>query len=108
MLSEIHYCVLCHEREKDTCSKGFAKGRKVTANPLGIPMIGCPLDEKILGDALVRKRGDAPRRLAIVSDRQPDVPGHRYRICNDCMRPALPEEETVNIPQTETGVLTDV
>jgi hypothetical protein len=23
VLSEIHYCVLCHERDKDTCSKGM-------------------------------------------------------------------------------------
>src|SRR6185436_17722785 len=47
-LSEIHYCVLCHERDKDTCSKGIRdKEGKVTTNPLGIPVAGCPLDEKI-------------------------------------------------------------
>ena len=23
VLSEIHYCVLCHERDKDSCSKGL-------------------------------------------------------------------------------------
>jgi hypothetical protein len=48
VLSEIHYCVLCHERDKDSCSKGIRdKEGKVTANPLGIPLPGCPLDEKI-------------------------------------------------------------
>src|SRR5690606_35392818 len=29
VISEVHYCVLCHERDKDSCSKGFpdpAKG----------------------------------------------------------------------------------
>ncbi|MEY4635335.1 MAG: hypothetical protein RJA55_1133, partial [Acidobacteriota bacterium] len=47
VLSEIHYCVLCHERDKDTCSKGIKdKEGKVTPNPLGIPLAGCPLDEK--------------------------------------------------------------
>src|SRR5262249_25173968 len=37
VLSEIHYCVLCHERDKDTCSKGIhEKDGKVSVNPLGI------------------------------------------------------------------------
>src|SRR5262249_33505959 len=48
ILSEIHYCVLCHERDKDSCSKGIRdKAGAVTANALGIPLPGCPLDEKI-------------------------------------------------------------
>ena len=34
VLSEIHYCVLCHERDKDTCSKGIRdKEGKVTDQP---------------------------------------------------------------------------
>ena len=78
VLSEIHYCVLCHERDKDTCSKGIRdKEGKVTTNPLGIPLAGCPLDEKISEMHTVRKRGDAIGALAIVDHRQPDVPGHR-------------------------------
>src|SRR5436309_1009857 len=48
VLSEIHYCVLCHERDKDSCSKGlFEKDGKIVVNPLGIELNGCPLDEKI-------------------------------------------------------------
>src|SRR3954471_24876171 len=46
VLSEIHYCVLCHERDKDSCSKGLLdKNGKVVINPLGIQLDGCPLDE---------------------------------------------------------------
>ncbi len=34
VLSEIHYCVLCHERDKDTCSKGIRdKEGKVADQP---------------------------------------------------------------------------
>ncbi|HEY2379859.1 MAG TPA: hypothetical protein VGK48_01635, partial [Terriglobia bacterium] len=41
ILSEIHYCILCHERDKDTCSKGIkAADGKVTTNPLEIPLDG--------------------------------------------------------------------
>jgi NADPH-dependent glutamate synthase beta subunit-like oxidoreductase/NAD(P)H-flavin reductase len=110
VLSEIHYCVLCHERDKDTCSKGIRdKEGKVTTNPLGIPLAGCPLDEKISEMHTVRKRGDAIGALAIVTVDNPMCPGTGHRICNDCMKACIyQKQEPVNIPQIETGVLTDV
>jgi len=109
-LSEIHYCVLCHERDKDTCSKGIRdKEGTVTTNPLGIPLAGCPLDEKISEMHTVRKRGDAIGALAIVTVDNPMCPGTGHRICNDCMKACIyQKQEPVNIPQIETGVLTDV
>jgi NADPH-dependent glutamate synthase beta subunit-like oxidoreductase/NAD(P)H-flavin reductase len=110
VLSEIHYCVLCHERDKDTCSKGIRdKEGKLTANPLGITLAGCPLDEKISEMHTVRKRGDAIGALAIVTVDNPMCPGTGHRICNDCMKACIyQKQEPVNIPQIETGVLTDV
>jgi len=110
VLSEIHYCVLCHERDKDTCSKGIRdKAGAVTPNPLGIPLAGCPLDEKISEMHAVRKRGDAIGALAIVIVDNPMCPGTGHRICNDCMKACIyQKQEPVNIPQIETGVLTDV
>jgi hypothetical protein len=46
VLSEIHYCILCHERDKDTCSKGIRSADgQATVNPLGIALAGCPLEE---------------------------------------------------------------
>ena len=43
--SEIDYCIYCHGREKDSCSKGFREkdGERYKKNPLGIPLTGCPL-----------------------------------------------------------------
>ena len=110
VLSEIHYCVLCHERDKDSCSKGIRdKEGKVTTNPLGIPLPGCPLDEKISEMHTLRKRGDAIGALAIVTVDNPMCPGTGHRICNDCMKACIyQKQEPVNIPQIETGVLTDV
>jgi NAD(P)H-flavin reductase/NADPH-dependent glutamate synthase beta subunit-like oxidoreductase len=110
ILSEIHYCVLCHERDKDSCSKGLRdKQGGVTANPLGIPIPGCPLDEKISEMHLLRKGGDAIGALAIVVVDNPMCPGTGHRICNDCMKACIyQKQDPVNIPQIETGVLTDV
>jgi NADPH-dependent glutamate synthase beta subunit-like oxidoreductase len=109
-LSEIHYCVLCHERDKDSCSKGLRdKAGAVTTNPLGIPLNGCPLDEKISEMHTLRKSGDAIGSLAIVVVDNPMCPGTGHRICNDCMKACIyQKQEPVNIPQIETGVLTDV
>ena len=60
VLSEINYCVLCHERDKDSCRKGLTdKTGAIAANPLGIPLDGCPLDEKISEMHMMRKHGDA-------------------------------------------------
>ncbi len=110
VLSEIHYCVLCHERDKDTCSKGIRdKEGQITSNSLGILLAGCPLDEKISEMHAVRKRGDAIGALAIVIVDNPMCPGTGHRICNDCMKACIyQKQEPVNIPQIETGVLTDV
>jgi NADPH-dependent glutamate synthase beta subunit-like oxidoreductase/NAD(P)H-flavin reductase len=110
VLSEIHYCVLCHERDKDSCSKGIRdKTGAVTANALGIPLPGCPLDEKISEMHLLRKRGDAIGALAIITVDNPLCPGTGHRICNDCMKACIyQKQDPVNIPQIETGALTDV
>ena len=110
VLSEIHYCVLCHDRDKDSCTKGLRdKSGAVTANALGIPLAGCPLDEKISEMHTARKRGDALGALAIVMIDNPMCPGTGHRICNDCMKACIyQKQEPVNIPQIETGVLTDV
>jgi NADPH-dependent glutamate synthase beta subunit-like oxidoreductase len=110
ILSEIHYCVLCHERDKDSCTKGIRdKAGAVTANPLGVPLAGCPLDEKISEMHALRKRGDALGALAIITVDNPMCPGTGHRICNDCMKACIyQKQDPVDIPQIETGVLTDV
>ena len=109
-LSEIHYCVLCHERDKDSCSKGLhGKDGRVVVNPLGIALDGCPLDEKISEMHALRKIGDAVGALALVMIDNPMCPGTGHRICNDCMKSCIyQKQEPVNIPQIETTVLTDV
>ena len=109
ILGEIHYCILCHERDKDTCSKGiFNADGGVAKNPLDIPLDGCPLDEKISEMHYLRKLGDAIGALALVMISNPMCPGTGHRICNDCMKACIyQKQDPVNIPQIETAVLTD-
>ena len=50
ILYEIDYCIICHPREKWTRARTGLTDDKAGGfqlNPLGIPLTGCPLDEKI-------------------------------------------------------------
>ena len=109
VLNEIHYCILCHERDKDSCTKGIRNADGTIAlNPLDIPLEGCPLDEKISEMHYMRKRGDAVAALALVMITNPMCPGTGHRICNDCMKACIyQKQDPVNIPEIETSVLTD-
>ena len=107
---EAHYCIYCHERKKDSCSTGLLeKDDKVKVNPLGVPLAGCPLDERIGEMNALRKDGDSIAALAMVMIDNPMCPGTGHRICNDCMKSCIfQKQDPVNIPQIETGALTDV
>ena len=57
----------------------------------------------------LRKDGDSIAALAIVMIDNPMCPGTGHRICNDCMKSCIfQKQDPVNIPQIETGALTDV
>ena len=96
-LREAHYCLTCHERGKDSCATGCTTSQgAVQANPLGIPLEGCPLDEKIseMIAALPRRPpgGGAGRH----HDRQPDAGRHRP--------PDLQRlHEVVHLPEAGSG-----
>ncbi len=107
---EANYCIYCHERKKDSCATGFVeKDSKYKVNPLGVPLTGCPLDERIGEMNALRKDGDSIAALAIVMIDNPMCPGTGHRICNDCMKACIfQKQDPVNIPQIETGALTDV
>jgi NADPH-dependent glutamate synthase beta subunit-like oxidoreductase/NAD(P)H-flavin reductase len=115
VMNEVDYCVICHERSKDSCSKGFpakdpvAEGHTYKKNPLGIPLNGCPLDERISEAHALKREGNSVAALAMVTLDNPMCPGTGHRICNDCMKACIfQKQEPVNIPLAETATLTDV
>jgi NADPH-dependent glutamate synthase beta subunit-like oxidoreductase/NAD(P)H-flavin reductase len=109
-LYEVDYCLICHERDKDSCSKGLReKDGEPKRNPLGIKTEGCPLDEKISEMHLMKRQGDSIASLALVTIDNPMCAGTGHRICNDCMKGCIfQKQEPVNIPLAETHTLTDV
>jgi len=111
VLAHVDYCLYCHDRDKDSCSKGLRDNKtgQIKPNGLGVELNGCPLEEKISEMHLLKRRGDALGALALVCIDNPMAPGTGHRICNDCMKACVyQKQEPVNIPQIETGILTDV
>ncbi len=109
-LREMHYCIICHPRDKDSCSKGLRdKDSPAKKNPLGIELEGCPLNEKISEAHLLKRDGHGLGALATIMVDNPLCAGTGHRICNDCMKSCIYQKQTpVNIPQIETSILSDV
>jgi NADPH-dependent glutamate synthase beta subunit-like oxidoreductase/NAD(P)H-flavin reductase len=111
---EVNYCIYCHEHDGDFCSKGFPEKKKqpelgLKVDPLGNTLTGCPLEEKISEMHVFRRDGYPIAALAVAMVDNPMVPATGHRICNDCMKACIyQKQDPVNIPQIETGTLTDV
>ena len=106
--AQVDTCLLCHDREKDSCSHGMvdAKTNLRKRNPLGVALSGCPLGEKISEMHAMRKSGELLAAMALIVIDNPMCPGTGHRICNDCMKACIfQKQEPVNIPQVETRVL---
>lgn len=110
---EIHYCVYCHSKEGDFCSKGFPVKKNspelgLKKNPLDEFETGCPLEEKISEMHVLRKNGLNIAALAMIMVDNPMCAVTGHRICNDCMKACIyQKQKPVDIPQVETGILTD-
>ncbi|MBW8905547.1 MAG: FAD-dependent oxidoreductase [Betaproteobacteria bacterium] len=111
-LDEANYCIWCHEQGKDSCSKGLkekapTEGFRKTV--FGVPLAGCPLEEKISEFHMVKARGEPLAALGIIAVDNPMMAGTGHRICNDCMKSCIyQKQDPVDIPQAETRTLKDV
>ncbi|MDH3692624.1 MAG: FAD-dependent oxidoreductase, partial [Gammaproteobacteria bacterium] len=111
VLSEVDYCVYCHQTDTDYCSKGMPDKRTgaFRINPLGVRQTGCPLEEKISEMHVLKRQGDHISALVLIMIDNPMCPGTGHRICNDCMKACIYQKtEPVDIPRVESNVLTDV
>jgi NADPH-dependent glutamate synthase beta subunit-like oxidoreductase/NAD(P)H-flavin reductase len=111
-LDEANYCIWCHEQGKDSCSKGLkdkAPAEGWRKSVFGVPLAGCPLEEKISEFHMVKARGEPLAALGIIALDNPMVAGTGHRICNDCMKSCIyQKQDPVDIPQAETRTLKDV
>ena len=112
-LDQAHYCIWCHEQQKDSCSSGLHEKSPPTVpapafkkSPFGVTLAGCPLEEKISEFHKLRAEGWAIGALAMICVDNPMVAATGHRICNDCMKSCIyQKQEPVDIPQSETRTL---
>jgi NADPH-dependent glutamate synthase beta subunit-like oxidoreductase/NAD(P)H-flavin reductase len=115
-LDQAHYCIWCHEQQKDSCSSGLHEKKPTDGSappfkksPFGVTLAGCPLEEKISEFHKLRTEGWAIGALAVICVDNPMVAATGHRICNDCMKSCIyQKQEPVDIPQSETRTLKDV
>ena len=114
-LDEANYCIWCHEQGKDSCSKGLKEkpaGDGTVAfkkSPFGVPLAGCPLEERISEFHKLKTEGWGVAALAMIVIDNPTVCATGHRICNDCMKSCIYQrQDPVDIPQAETRTLKDV
>ncbi len=110
-LDEAHYCILCHERGKDSCSKGLrdAKTGAFQKSVFEVELSGCPLEQRISEMHSAKIAGYAVAALAFVVVDNPLCAGTGHRICNDCMKACIyQKQDPVDIPEVETRILKDV
>jgi len=115
-LDQAHYCIWCHEQQKDSCSSGLHEKKPADGSaapfkksPFGVTLAGCPLEQKISEFHKLRAEGWAIGALAMICVDNPMVAATGHRICNDCMKSCIyQKQEPVDIPQSETRTLKDV
>ena len=115
-LDQTHYCIWCHEQGRDSCSHGLKEkapadgsAAQFKTTVFGVPLAGCPLEERISEFQKLKTEGIAIGALAMIVVDNPMVAATGHRICNDCMKSCIyQKQEPVNIPQAETRSLKDV
>jgi NADPH-dependent glutamate synthase beta subunit-like oxidoreductase/NAD(P)H-flavin reductase len=110
-LDQANYCIFCHNQGKDSCSHGLADRKQggFQASPFGVPLAGCPLEEKVSELNTLKAEGYSIAALAVVTVDNPMVAATGHRICNDCMKSCIYQrQDPVDIPQIETRTLKDV
>jgi NADPH-dependent glutamate synthase beta subunit-like oxidoreductase/NAD(P)H-flavin reductase len=111
-LDQANYCIWCHEQGKDSCSKGLKEkppSGDFRKTVFGVPLAGCPLEEKISEFHMVKARGEPLAALGIIAVDNPMAAATGHRICNDCMKSCIyQKQDPVDIPQAETRTLKDV
>ena len=110
-LDEANYCIWCHNQGKDSCARGLRdrKSGAFQASAFGVPLTGCPLDEKISEFHVLKTQGKSIAALAMIAVDNPMCAATGHRICNDCMKSCIYQrQQPVDIPQAETRTLKDV
>ncbi len=96
------YCLYCHNRGKDSCSKGLNVG-------VDGEKLGCPLRQDISESILLKRQNFHIAALAVIMKENPLCILTGRRICQNCEEACIfQKQEAVDIQSVETQILLDV
>ncbi len=110
-MGQANYCLLCHHRDKDSCSKGLKDKDtgQFQKNVLNNTLIGCPLEQKISEMNELHANGYLFAPLAAITIDNPTVAATGDRICNECSKACIfQKQDPVDIPSIESTILQNV
>lgn len=94
----VGYCLYCHKRGKDSCSKGLNEEKS-----------GCPLRQDISESIFLKRNNYHIASLAAIMRNNPFCILTGRRICNDCEEACIfQKQEAVDIQSLETAILNDI
>ncbi len=105
-----NYCVHCHLRGRDYCSKGQEdKEGNLKQNPNQTELAGCPLNMHISQMHYVNSLYNTLSALVLATVNNPMVAGTGHRICNDCKTSCIyQKQEPVDTPKAESIILKNI
>ncbi len=105
-----NYCVHCHFRGRDHCSKGaIDKENNVKQNPLGTSLSGCPLNMHISQMHYLNTSHNILASFVMALINNPMLAGTGHRICNDCASSCIyQKQQAVDTPKAESIILKQV
>lgn len=125
--AHLHYCLICHERNKDSCRHGMGINNKAAVirkdadvlddNPIQdsyhkhLDKPGCPLEMHISEAIWLKKNNFNLAALAVMMINNPVLILTGYRICNDCSKSCIFGNNnlaSVDVPLLETRILQDI
>jgi NADPH-dependent glutamate synthase beta subunit-like oxidoreductase len=94
----LSYCLYCHKRNKDSCSKGLNEAKS-----------GCPLKQDISESIFLKRHNKHIAALAVVMRQNPLCILTGRRICNNCEEACIfQKQEAVDVQSVETQILNDI
>ncbi|MBF8246526.1 MAG: hypothetical protein ISN64_00835 [Rickettsia sp.] len=100
---ESRYCIYCHKKNKDSCSKGL---HIISNQYKDSKLKGCPLNQKISEMNYLVSLGYYIAAMSVIILDNPIFALTGKRICNDCELSCIyQKQDPVNVPSIESNIL---
>ena len=102
---ETNYCLICHKRNRDSCSKGKYKSNQIEYSQSNVMMQGCPLQQKISEINELFNQGHFIAAFIMILLDNPMCAATGQHICHECQTSCIFQKQTpVEITSIESYI----